>query len=178
MAEYLFFSGAALTLAGALLAVIARNLFHAALGLALTLCGTAGLFIPLGGELISVVQILVYLGATAIAIIFILMLSPPFYLKRPQRNVWKIARAFAVALVVIVPLIKAISTVMAPVTIDSSAPTVEDIGRVLLTDFVFPFEIISVLLTVAIIGAIALARDLPSDKDHHTTAEKLEEGRS
>ena len=74
MTEFLFIAGAALALMGGLIAVIARNLFHASLGLAMTLTGTAGLFIPLGGELISVVQILVYLGAVAVAIIFILML--------------------------------------------------------------------------------------------------------
>lgn len=54
---------------------------------------------------------------------------------------------------------------------------VNQIGRALLTEFVFPFEIISVLLTVAIIGAIALARDLPEDKAMHKANTTLEEGK-
>lgn len=165
MHDFLFITGGILALAGGLLAVIARNLFHAALGLALTLTGTAGLFIPLGGELISVVQILVYLGAVAIAVIFILMLSPPFYLKRPHRSGVKIALAAGTVVIFAIPLWRAISSTCEVANRTAQAPTVAQIGRSLLTEFVFPFEIISVLLTVAIIGAIVLARDLPEDKD-------------
>lgn len=177
MSEFMFICGAALALVGGLLAVIARNLFHASLGLALTLTGTAGLFIPLGGELIAVVQILVYLGATAIAIIFILMLSPPFYLKRPHRNALKVAGAVGVVLIFAVPLISAAMSVTSPGSITYAAPTVQQIGRALLNDYVFPFEIISVLLTVAIIGAIVLARDLPEDNAVPKATLPVEEGK-
>lgn len=168
MAEFMFIAGAALALIGGLMAVIARNLFHAALGLAMTLTGTAGLFIPLGGELIAVVQILVYLGATAVSIIFILMLSPPFYLKRPHRNPAKLAVAAIIGVVFGLPLFRAIMSVGSRVSTTHVTPTVQEIGKKLLTEFVFPFEIISVLLTVAIIGAIVLARDLPEDDKPHT----------
>ncbi len=177
MSEFLFIAGAALAIIGGLLAVVARNLFHASLGLAMTLTGTAGLFIPLAGELIAVVQILVYLGATAISIIFILMLSPPFYLKRPNRNMWKVVGAIGVVLIFSVPLMRAIMSVSSPGTGSHPAPTVNQIGRALLTEFVFPFEIISVLLTVAIIGAIVLARDLPEDKVMHKANTTMEEGK-
>ncbi|MCB9367421.1 MAG: NADH-quinone oxidoreductase subunit J [Calditrichaeota bacterium] len=164
MNEYLFIMGMVAALFGGVVAAIARNLFHAALGLALTLAGTAVLFIPLGGELISVIQILVYLGAVAISILFILMLSPPFYLKRGQRNVLKLIVSVIITGIVAVPLMSAAMSVNAVGERAYSVPTVQQIGRVLLTDFVFPFEIMSVLLTVAIIGAIVIARDLPEDK--------------
>lgn len=177
MSEFLFISGAAMALVGGLLAVIARNLFHAALGLAVTLTGTAALFIPLAGELIAVVQILVYLGATAISIIFILMLSPPFYLKRPQRNTMKVIGAIGVVLIFSVPLMRAAMSVGSSGMGSYTAPTINQIGRALLTDFVFPFEIISVLLTVAIIGAIVLARDLPEDKAINKVSTTTEEGK-
>jgi len=172
--EFLFFAGAALALVGGLLAITAKNLFHAALGLAITLTGTAGLFIPLGGELISVVQVLVYLGAVAVAITFILMLSPPFYLNQPYRSVLKVSAAIGVVLIFSVPLFRAILTVESHVYSSRVAPTVDQIGRTLLTEFVFPFEIISVLLTVAIIGAIVLARDLPEDAELHKAASQEE----
>ncbi len=170
MADFLFFAGAALAVLGGLLAVVARNLFHASLGLAMTLAGTAGIFIPLGGELISVVQVLVYLGAVAVAIVFILMLSPPFYLRRPHRNALKVASAVGAVLIFAVPLFRAIMTVGQSNAKEQTGPTINQIGRALLTEFVFPFEIISVLLTVAIIGAIVLARDLPDDKSYARTA--------
>lgn len=164
MGDFLFIAGAALAVIGGLLAVIARNLFHAALGLVMALAGTAGIFIPLGGELISVVQVLVYLGAVAVAIVFILMLSPPFYLRRPHRNALKVASAVGAVLIFAVPLFRAILSLGRSNANEHAAPTINEIGRALLTEFVFPFEIISVLLTVAIIGAIVLARDLPEDK--------------
>ncbi len=166
-----------ITLGGGLLAVVARNLFHASLGLAMTLTGTAGLFVPIGGELIAVVQILVYLGAAAVSIVFILMLSPPFYLKRPNRNAMKVVGAIGVVLIFAVPLMRAVMSVSASEPLNHTVPTVDQIGRALLTEFVFPFEIISVLLTVAIIGAIVLARDLPEDKAHHAQSEYNTGGR-
>ena len=174
MTEFLFIAGAALALMGGLIAVIARNLFHASLGLAMTLTGTAGLFIPLGGELISVVQILVYLGAVAVAIIFILMLSPPFYLKRPHRNPATLAVAALIGVVFSIPLLRAVFSIGSRVSTTHVTPTAQEIGKTLLTEFVFPFEIISVLLTVAIIGAIVLARDLPEDDKPHTATSQGE----
>ncbi|MCL4306511.1 NADH-quinone oxidoreductase subunit J [bacterium] len=164
MNDYLFLMGVITSLSGGMIAAIARNLFHAALGLALTLTGTAVLFVPLGGELISVLQILVYLGAVAIAILFILMLSPPFYLKRGQRNALKLLASVIVTLIVAVPLLSAAFSVKAKGIVSYTPPTVQQIGRVLLDEFVFPFEVISVLLTVAIIGAIVIARDLPDEE--------------
>lgn len=165
MDTFLFITGAMLALGGALIAVAARHLFRAALGLSVALAGTAGLFVPLSGEFISVVQILVYLGAVAIAVVFILMLSPPFYLQRPKRNKWKVLAAALVALVFTSPLY--ITTLLWPQPSrgpSESVDTTAKIGHAFLKDYVFPFEIISIVLTIAIIGAIVIARDLPSDK--------------
>jgi NADH-quinone oxidoreductase subunit J len=169
MDMFLFIAGSLVAIVGALTAISARHIFHAALGLAMALAGTAGLFVPLSGELISVVQLLVYLGAVAIAIMFTLMLSPPYYLKRPKRNA---AKVLAAALVSIV-LCSALWMVMRNHGPEQPAMTgafdpIREIGRLMLSDFVFPFEIISLVLTVTIIGAIVLARDLPPE-DVQTT---------
>jgi len=172
MNDFLFIVGLLTALGGGLLAVIARNLFHAAIGLAATLAGTACLFVPIGGEFVAVIQVLVYLGAVAVSIVFILMLSPPFYLKRVHRNALKLLGAVIVTLVVAVPLFAAALAAGPAKGSTAAAPTVQQIGRALLTEFVFPFEIISVLLTVAIIGAIVIARDLPED-EQAVLAEKV-----
>lgn len=132
----------------------------------MALVGTAGLFIPLHGELISVVQILVYLGAVAIAIIFMLMLSPPYFLERAKRSRWKIVAATFIAALVTVPLFLIALRVprgeaAAPVELNR----IHEIGRLMLSDFVFPFEIISLVLTVVIIGAIVIAREMPAQAD-------------
>lgn len=174
MNDFLFIIGAFISLGGGILAVIARNLFHAALGLAAALAGIACLFVPIGGELIAVVQVLVYLGAVAVSIVFILMLSPPFYLKRAHRNILKLSGAVGVTLIVAVPLFAAVLSVESHGGSSDLVPTIDQLGRALLTEFVFPFEIISVLLTVAIIGAIVIARDLPEDEHILSAAEVSE----
>jgi NADH:ubiquinone oxidoreductase subunit 6 (subunit J) len=169
MDTFLFMAGGLISLIGTLIAVAARHIFHAALGLAIALIGTAGLFVPLGGELISVIQLLVYLGAVAIAIVFVLMLSPPYYLARPRRNPLKIAVAAAVAILLALPLARVVWHLPAHVQIGRGHTTsVDTIGHTLLADFVFPFEIISLVLTITIIGAIVLARDLRAETETPT----------
>jgi NADH-quinone oxidoreductase subunit J len=165
MDTFLFIAGGFVALAGTFLAVSARHIFHAALGLAIALAGTAGLCVPLGGEIISVIQLLVYLGAVGIAIVFTLMLSPPYYLARPRRNPLKFAAAGAVAILFTAPLaiiVERLSAYSAPA--GGFAPTIEMLGQAMLNDFVLPFELISLVLTIVVIGAIVLARDLPTDK--------------
>lgn len=167
MDTFLFIAGGFVALSGTLLAVSARHIFHAALGLAIALAGTAGLFVPLGGEIISVIQLLVYLGAVGIAIVFTLMLSPPYYLARPRRNPLKFAAAGAVAILFTAPLAIIVErlSAYAPPT-GGFSPTIEMLGQAMLNDFILPFELISLVLTIVVIGAIVLARDLPSDTLH------------
>ncbi len=175
MDTFLFIAGSLVAIGGAILAISARHIFHAALGLAIALVGTAGLFVPLSGELISVVQLLVYLGAVAIAIMFTLMLSPPYYLKRPRRSAMKIVASAIVAGLLCTPLAMVMlkhGPEQPPVT--GAFDPIREIGRLMLSDFVFPFEIISLVLTVTIIGAIVLARDL-SPEDVQTMEPAAEE---
>jgi NADH:ubiquinone oxidoreductase subunit 6 (subunit J) len=171
MDTFLYIAGTVVAVGGALVAISARHIFHAALGLAISLAGTAGLFVPLNGELIAVVQLLVYLGAVAIAIMFTLMLSPPYYLRRPKRSPLKIAAAALIAGMLSTPLFLVMMShgpEKLPVVGDFSP--IREIGRLMLSDFVFPFEIISLVLTVTIIGAIVLARDLPPEETRTQTA--------
>jgi NADH:ubiquinone oxidoreductase subunit 6 (subunit J) len=96
---------------------------------------------------------------------FTLMLSPPYYLKRPRRNPLKIAAAALIAGLLCTPLFLVMIThapEQTPITTGFSP--MHDIGRLMLSDFVFPFELISLVLTVVAIGAIVLARDLPKEE--------------
>ncbi len=76
----------AITILGALIAVGARKIFHNVLGLALAMFGVSGLFVYLNSPFVALMQILIYVGAICIAIIFAVMLSEPQYLPRPPRN--------------------------------------------------------------------------------------------
>jgi NADH-quinone oxidoreductase subunit J len=163
----LFWLSGAMALVGALLAVGPRNIFHNILGFALALVGVAGLFLTLGSDFLAIVLILVYVGALAIAMVYALMLSYPLDSKLEPRSVPKVIGAAALAVVVAVALYRVVlSAHFAPadglITPQVSAYWV---GRRLLGDYVLAFELISVLLVVAMIGAVMVARKARMPKE-------------
>lgn len=159
MATVAFYLVVGITLLGALIAVAARNIFHNVLGLAMSLMGVAGLFLYLNSPFVALMEILIYVGAICIAICFAIMLSEPLYLPRPPRNRMKLLGAVAGAGLVfafLALLLKKTKWVPAP---ERSADwSVTTLGHYLLTKYVLIFELISLLLLVAMLGAIVIAR--------------------
>jgi NADH:ubiquinone oxidoreductase subunit 6 (subunit J) len=148
-----------ITLLGALIAVGARNIFHNVLGLALSLMGVAGLFLYLNSPFVALMEILIYVGAICIAICFAVMLSEPLYLPRPPRSGGKILGAMVGASAVFAFLgLLLKKTTWAPAQYRSTDWSITTLGHYLLTDYVLIFEVISLLLLVAMLGAIVTAR--------------------
>ncbi len=149
----------AVTFGGALIAVLAQNIFHAVLGLVFSFFGVAGLYVFLGSEFVAAMQVLIYIGAVCIAIMFAIMLSEPMYKPSAMPDPMKIGLAAGVAAVVfgiIALFILGTAWVKAvPVSADWS---ISAIGQALLTRYVVVFELISVVLLVAIIGAMTTSR--------------------
>ncbi|MCZ7543939.1 MAG: NADH-quinone oxidoreductase subunit J [Anaerolineae bacterium] len=147
-----------------------RNLFHAALSLLVALFGVAGLFVLLAAPFLAMVQILVYMGAIAILIIFVIMLTQRVAGMREQYNRQWILSGL-VALVVFGVLLMVISQLGTPENAmwnpSAVAATLPDDAGVAalgadLVDanrYVLPFEVAGLLMTVALIGAIAVARE-------------------
>jgi NADH-quinone oxidoreductase subunit J len=171
LAKFTFWAVVGVTLLGAFLAVGLKNIFHNVLGLALALFGVAGIFVYLGGPFVAVMEILIYVGAICIAIVFAVMLGRPLYLGIPARHMMKTVLTLAVAGVVFVALVVLIlrtSWAPAPVLALTAPLTfwglpdvgwdVATIGRSLLTSYALVFELISVVLLVAIIGAVLTAQ--------------------
>lgn len=185
-----FFAFAVMTLGGGLMVVINRNLWHSALFLMLSLFGTSGLFVLLVAPFLAAVQVLVYIGAIAILVLFAIMLTRRMMgLEETQNTQWPAAAAVAVVLFIILvitvsPLVDEdavtdifgdkVANLNANLPIDPDAKdsgvvanndldivTVEAIGEALVTrdGFVLPFELASILLTAALIGAIVVARE-------------------
>lgn len=154
-----------LTLGGGIGVVTNRNLFRGALALMVSLFGVAGLFILLSAPFLAAVQILVYIGAIAILFTFAVMLTRSLtQLRERFVRLWPSAIVsgllFAVlALGVIWPVWGSNPDLQMPVS-DVVASTT-DLGVALVsgTGFVLPFEVASLLLTAAMIGAIVIARD-------------------
>lgn len=162
-----FFIFSILGIGGALGVVLSRNLIHGALFLIVSLFGGAGLFVLLSAPFLAAVQVLVYIGAIAILIIFAVMLTRSMTSMREVFNSqWWMsaivgALLFALLLVgVIVPVFGPGSAVAAQMPSELTATTV-DLGVALVSGngYVLPFEVASLLLTAAMIGAIVIARD-------------------
>ncbi len=149
----------AVTLLGALVAVGARNIFHNVLGLAVSLFGVSGLFLYLNSPFVALMEILIYVGAICIAICFAIMLSEPLYLPRPPRSPVKLMGAAAGAGAVFIFLSLLLKqTKWVPAAERSNDWSITTLGHYLLTDYALIFELVSLLLLVAMLGAIVTAR--------------------
>lgn len=147
-----------ITLAGALLAVIPRNIVHNILGLALAMFGITGIYLYLGSQFVAMMQLLIYVGAICMTYIFAIMLSPPLELELPKRRKTRVISALAVSAVAFIVMVKMITTLKwEPLTDLSRNWSIKIIGQQLLTRYFLVFELISLLLAIAIIGAIMIA---------------------
>ncbi|NIS48063.1 MAG: NADH-quinone oxidoreductase subunit J [candidate division Zixibacteria bacterium] len=167
----LFYVIAAITLGAAVMVVTVDNLVQAALWLIVTLAGIAVTFIVLNAGFLAVVQVVVYIGAIAILMIFAIMLTRNVMSEEsPQTNKnWWIAALIAFLLFVgISAMIFTSGTAaqqMGP--IDAELDTLQMLGEALVSPnaFILPFEVASVLLLAALIGAIVIAWQKPFRED-------------
>lgn len=161
LAQAAFWITVGFTITGAALAVFPRNILYNVLGLALAMAGVAGFYLFLGSFFIALMQLLIYVGAICIAIVFAIMLSRPLHLESPSRAVPKVAMGLTASAIFFVAGISvALRTEWLPSpdrTTDLSAWSVEQIGHALLTRYALVFEVISIVLLVAIIGAVVTA---------------------
>ncbi len=156
--EAIFYVVAAVTVAGGLGVVLARNVVHSALFLIMALLSTAAVFILLAAEFLAIVQVLVYGGAVTILVLFALMLTRvrdlPENLDGPQRPFAALAAGAFLGITVL----SITSTDWPGETDQAAVVSIEQIGNALFTTWAAPFEIASLVLIVALLGAIILAR--------------------
>ena len=133
---------------------------YSALALIVCFGATAGLFFQLGAQFIAAVQVIVYAGAIMVLFLFVIMLLNPGVLERRRIFWWGLGSLAALLLIfVLVSLVSAPpSLVVGRAPTSGSFGSPEMLAQSLFTDFVLPFEIASVLLLVAIIGAVILAK--------------------
>lgn len=156
-ADLVFAGLAAMTLLGAFIAVWPKNVFHNALGLILALFGVAALFIFLNAEFLAVIQIIIYIGAISIAIIFAIMLSRPWFHQMTKREPAKLIRAFVASGALFAGTWMLLKRTAWPAAATDGDYSMAGIGRSLLTTYALPFEAVSLVLLVAIIGALVIS---------------------
>ncbi len=148
---------AAILLGASLGVVLARNLFHAVLWLALALVGTAGLFLLLHAEFLAAVQVLLYAGGVVTIVVFAIMLTERLVgesIRQMNRGVaWGVAAAAGMFVVLAGTILRARPGDTPGGGLDTAA-----LGRAVLTEWVLSFELLGVLLVAALLGALYLAR--------------------
>jgi NADH-quinone oxidoreductase subunit J len=159
--DVLFYVFAALTLLCAVLVVanpFSRNPVTSAMFLVLTIISMSGLFLLLHAFFLAAVQIIVYAGAVIVLFLFVIMLLD---LKEEQRRKIKFF-GLAAGLVSVGAIVSIFVKSLASVKTDTTAPTLEGetyaLGKLLFTQYTLPFEIVSVLLLVAMVGVILLSK--------------------
>ena len=159
----LFYIAAVLVLSGGIGVVVTRNIVYAAFSLLVSMMGIAGVFLLAFAEFLALVQILIYGGAVVIVILFALMLTRIDDFRdisdNPNRPL-----AFVVSLVLFAMLVASLAKTPTPEG-DRSPVSMVELGESLFTDWAIPFEVASLVLLVALVGAIVIVRRDASDEE-------------
>ncbi len=156
----LFLTFAGLAVVGGLNLILQRHPIHSALSLILVMASLAVLYLSLGAEFIAAIQVIVYAGAIMVLFVFVIMLLNAGAEERT--NLSRVAKYGGIPLAVlllaeIVYLLYRASP-QEPVEAESFIGATAPVGRLLFTDFLLPFELTSILILIAILGAIVLAK--------------------
>ena len=163
MEHFFFFYFALVIAASSVLVVALRNPIYSALSLLIMFFHVAGLYVTLHAEFLAAVQVIVYAGAILVLYLFVVMLLNLKHDERYHRQ-WPVAAAVGSILVleaVVLTLAKGRTAVARPAVSEPGAEglgNTEALGDVLYSTYLFPFEVASLILLVAMIGAIILAK--------------------
>lgn len=157
--DIIFYAFAALTIASAAVMVFSRNVIYSAVGLLFTFFGVAGIYVLLAADFLAAVQVLIYVGGILVLLLFGVMLSQRVTSVELRTGTLQFLPAVLVVGGVLIILLRVVyKTSWNTVQVADFNPTSKAIGTLLMTDFLIPFEIASVLLLAALIGAAFIAR--------------------
>jgi len=164
MQPLIFIFLAVVAILSALAAVMARSPIHSALWVTLNLVAVAGIYIVMNALFIGVLQVLIYAGAIMVPILFVIMLLNLGSLPAPGDVEFKHVAGFLLGVALLAQLVFVVAMgldALPEMTVSEEAieaATANEIGKVLFTRYVLPFEIVALLLLVATIGAVMLAK--------------------
>lgn len=159
MEQAVFYLFAIIIVVSAMLVVSMKNIFHCALALILCLFMVAGIYVLLHAEFLAVIQVLLYVGAVAILMIFAIMLTSKLAGREVMMTNDQSTVGLFLSMIMAVSLFWSLKNTVFRIADTSPQPqSTLEIGKLLMTDFVLPFELVSVLLLAALVGAIVIAR--------------------
>ncbi len=160
LTQIVFFVMTLCAVGGGIGVVSSKTLFHSALYLVVSLFGVAGYYVLLSAGFLAVVQLMVYIGAITILILFAIMFSRRLMKSDETQNnsQWWIGLLVSIGLFGI--LVGVVNAITWPVTVsEPTGDTVLQLGVAFLGSYLIPFIVVSILLSVTLIGAIILARE-------------------
>lgn len=167
MGTIFFFIFAILAIAAAWGVVTSKNIMHSALYLALSFAGVAALYILMNADYLAAVQLLVYTGGIAIMVVFAVMLTlrGDVHESNPENKVWGWSALVSILMFIMIAAVILTNADwrILPTAWDNVG-SAADISLLLLTKFMIPFEAAAVLLTVALVGAVILAKGVKVSK--------------
>jgi len=187
-----FYAFASILILSAIMVISARNPVHSVLFLILAFFNAAGLFVLLGAEFVAMILVIVYVGAVAVLFLFVVMMLDISFADLRKGAMQYVPLGLLLGLVLLAELVMLYSTwqfapqvadnLATPVLANSDVQNSEALGKVLYTQYVFPFQVSGLILLVAMIGAIVLTlrtrvgvlRQKVGDQVSRTTEESME----
>ena len=171
METVFFYFFGALALVAAISVVAQKRVFYSALSLIVCLFAVGALYLVLEAPFIAAIQVIVYAGAIMVLFLFVIMLLDPFsrtVLRDKKKSLTYLAAVLGIgALALLIPILKAYNPAPTQRTQDLFLPvtgSVRHLGEVLFDQYLIPFEVTSVLILIAIIGVVVLAKRQPEKK--------------
>jgi len=158
-ADLVFILLALLTIVPAIWVVFSQNIVHAGFALLFTLVGVAGLYAFMGADFIAVTQLMVYVGGVLVLVLFTVMMTRVPHSEKRRRGMDRYVPAAVFSALIFAVLYKLVTSVAWQGSSSVAEPTVARIGAHLMTNHIFPFEYVSLVLLAAMIGAAILIRE-------------------
>ncbi|MDF2438853.1 MAG: NADH-quinone oxidoreductase subunit [Bacteroidota bacterium] len=161
MTTYLFYFLSFLAIMFALMVVLSKNPIHSVLYLVLTFFAIAGHYVLLNAQFLAAVHIIVYAGAIMVLFLFVIMLLNLNKDTEPHKSLWlkgSAAVASGSLLVILVGSLRGAEQIIASNPYSNSIGLIENLGQTLFKDFLLPFEVASILLLGAMVGAVMLGK--------------------
>ncbi len=154
-----FYPAACLTLFFAILVVTSRNIFHSAIYLALTLIGVACVYLYLDAEFLAIIQVMIYVGAIVTLFIFTIMLTADIKTGPSSGAIRRMLVSAGASLAILFILIRVIAgTAWQAGVPAASFISLQQLGISLMSKYVLPLEVISLILLAALVGAIVIGK--------------------
>jgi len=163
--QIIFYIFALITIVSAIFVVTLNNIVRSLFALLFTFVGVAGLYVFLSADFLAATQILIYVGGILVLLIFGIMLTQKIYDVQIFTKSAQLVPGAIITILICILLIRVMLKTPWQVVPKGVSPTTDRIGELLLTQYMLPFEIVSLLLLAALIGAAMIARKETRDKD-------------